>query len=175
MERDKILEDILSSAGILPEETMHLRDVVKSSEVYKAKSDMLFRFGLMNQLMFDMFGKYLDMFLVLADPSTHEVLSFTHACQAEGITDPWEMSEKTIDYLIPDLCISAMTGEDRKNADGETAANEVLTIMMNSVAKMCVESDDLMNHFHKFLEYWSDKKKEKEDKEENQHESLHTV
>ena len=162
MDREKLLDDILAYSGIRPEEIEPLKDVIRNSSLYKSRSDNLFRYGTMSQLMFDMFGPYLDMFMVLADPATSEVVSFTHAASADGMPDGWEKSEKVIDHLIPDLCVaSAMsTRFVEDNHDGEVVGNELLTIIMNVAARYCVKGQEYKDAFNKCLEYWQSKEEQ---------------
>ncbi len=162
MDREKLLDDILACSGVRPEEIEPLKEVIRNSSIYKSKSDNLFRFGIMSQLMFDMFGPYLDMFMVLADPASSEVVSFTHAASADGMSDGWEKSEKVIDCLVPDLCVaSAMSArlvEDKP--DGQVAGNELLTIIMNVAARYCVKGQEYKDAFNKCLDFWQDKEEQ---------------
>lgn len=164
MEREKILEDILQYSGMDQESINKCREVTKSSPVYSAKSDSLFRFGVMNGLMFEQFEDYLDIFMVIADANTGENASLIHAAKAKGEFKSFENTEDSIDYLIHDLT-QASKGS-RVNKDGQKIGSEVLTILMNAAAKMCASSQDMMDGFNDCLKYWKEKfeKKEKEDK-----------
>lgn len=170
MDREKLLDDILACSGVRPEEVEPLKDVIRNSSIYKSKSDNLFRYGTMTQLMFDMFGPYLDMFMVLADPASSEVVSFTHAASADGMPEGWEKSEKVIDHLIPDLCVAGAMSKRfvEDNHDGQEAGNEILTIIMNVAARYCVKGQEYKDAFDKCIEYWQDKKNQhKTDANEN--------
>lgn len=165
MERDKILEDILQYSGMDQESINHCREVIKNSSVYKAKSDSLFRFGVMNGLLFEQFEDYLNIFMIITDANTRENASLVYAAKAKGDEGSFDKSEDTINWLIHDLT-SASSGNSRIDNNGNKVGNEVLTILMNAAAKMCASSQDMMDGFNDCLKYWKEKfeKKEKEDK-----------
>ena len=165
MERDKILEDILQYSGMDQASIDKCREVTKNSAVYKAKSDSLFRFGVMNGLLFEQFEDYLNIFMVITDANTREHASLIHAAKAKGDEKTFENSEDTINFLIHDLT-AASSGNSRIDNNGNKVGNEVLTVLMNSVAKICASSQDMMDGFNECLKYWKDKFGEKSQKAE---------
>ena len=159
MERDKILEDILQYSGMDQASIDKCREVTKNSSIYNAKSDMLFRFGVMNGLMFETFEDYLDIFMVITDPNTGDTASLIYAAKAKGEEGTYEKSEDTIDFLIHDLTLAS--AGNRVNKDGQKVGSEVVTILMNAAAKMCASNKDMMDGFNECLRYWKDKYKDK--------------
>lgn len=165
MDREKILEDILQYSGMDQASIDKCRETTKNSPVYQAKSDMLFRFGVMNGLMFEPFGEYLDIFMVIADHNTGENASLVHAAKAEGKENTFDYSENTIDWIVADL-VAASAESSRVNNNGDKCGNEVLTSMVNAVAKVCVSRPDVMNGFNDCIKYWKDKLEKKEQQKE---------
>jgi len=161
MERDKILEDILQYSGMDQESIDKCREVTKNSAVYKAKSDSLFRFGVMNGLLFEQFEDYLNIFMVISDANTGEQASLVHAAKAKGPEGTFEHSEDTINFIVPILERDSI-GNSRVTKDGNKVGNEVLTTMMNAVAKICVTDSRMMDGFNECLSYWKDKLEEKQ-------------
>lgn len=143
--REKDIEEILASSGVTPEQSESIKQKIKSSSVYKCKSDALFKYSLMIQLMFDYYDKDLDILFVIADPSTGETADFMHACKFQ------DNEPKTIDQLIRNVN-RACQGSRIEN--GDRVASSLMTIIANVVAMYCAKSDAQYESFKSSVEHW---------------------
>ena len=151
--REKDLDDILISSGVPATQLVDLKEKIKRSDVFNCKSEAMFRYSVMIQLLFDGFAKDLDILFVIGDPDTHETVNFMHA---SGHPDD---ESKTIDDLIKHVT-NACFGTREEN--GETVASSLMTVIGNVAAMYCAKKDEQFESFKNVVDYW---KRALEDKE----------
>ena len=126
----------------------YLLEKIRTSDIAKAKSDLLYQWSLETTLTLDYVDKDLNIVMLAGDPKTGESTCLLHSCETDD-------TEKRVDKLI--RLFDKECAGTRKLPNGQVVSNELLTIIGNVVAMYAAVKQEYEDSFMNCLNYWKDR------------------